>query len=79
VHGVDANGAAILKRKLRRNQGLAFFERLDPCLVGMEVCAGAHFRAREGGFVPGKDRPPHYWPRALQRSLTRRAGLLSDP
>ena len=43
VHGVDANGAATLKRKLRRSQVLTFFERLDPCLVGMEACAGAHF------------------------------------
>lgn len=39
IHGVDADGAAILKRKLSRSQVLAFFERLDPCLVGMEACA----------------------------------------
>ena len=47
LHGVDAAGAAVVKRKLRRSQVLAFFERLEPCLVGMEACAGAHFWARE--------------------------------
>ena len=36
---VDADGAAILRRKLRRGQVLEFFERLEPCLVGMEACA----------------------------------------
>ena len=46
-HGVDAAGAALVKRKRRRGQVLASFERLDPCLVGMEACAGAHFRTRE--------------------------------
>jgi transposase len=39
LHGLDANGAAVLKRKLRRSQVLAFFEGVEPCLVGMEACA----------------------------------------
>lgn len=47
LHGVDAGGVAILKRKLRRGQVLDFFARLEPCLIGMEACAGAHFWARE--------------------------------
>ena len=47
VHGVDAAGAAVVKRKLRRGQVLEVFARLDPCLVGMEACAGAHYWARE--------------------------------
>ena len=47
MHGVDANGAAPLKRKLRRNRVLDFFRRLVPCLIGLEACAGAHVRARE--------------------------------
>ena len=47
VHGVDAVGAAVVKRKLRRGQVLEVFARLDPCLVGMEACAGAHYWARE--------------------------------
>jgi len=47
VHGVDADGAIVVKRKLRRAQVLTFFAGLEPCLVGMEACAGAHFWARE--------------------------------
>ena len=47
VHGVDADGAILVKRKLRRAQVLTFFAGLEPCLVGMEACAGAHFWARE--------------------------------
>ena len=47
VHGVDARGAIILKRKLRRGQVLEFLARRERCLVGMEACAGAHYWARE--------------------------------
>ena len=47
VHGIDADGAIVVKRKLRRAQVLTFFAGLEPCLVGMEACAGAHFWARE--------------------------------
>jgi transposase len=62
LHGVDASGGAILKRKLRRGQVLEFFARRDPCFVGMEVCAGAHFWAREL-MAPGHEvriMPPSY-------------------
>ena len=33
VHGVDAKGATVLRKQLRRAQVLAFFSRLPPCLV----------------------------------------------
>lgn len=46
VHGVGADGAVVVCRQLRRSQVLAFFGRLEPCLVGMEACAGAHYWAR---------------------------------
>ena len=39
VHGVDAEGATVLRKQLRRAQVLAFFSRLPPCLVGLEACA----------------------------------------
>jgi len=42
VHGADAEGAPVLRRKLRRGEVLVFFEKLPPCLVGMEACGGAH-------------------------------------
>ncbi len=47
VHGVDAEGAVVVRRQLRRRQVLAFFKKLSPCLVGMEACATAHYWARE--------------------------------
>jgi len=47
VHGVDAAGNVVLRRRLRRAQVHAFFAGLKPCLVGMEACATAHFWARQ--------------------------------
>ena len=47
VHGVDAAGATVLRKQLRRAQVLAFFSGLPRCLVGMEACATAHYWARE--------------------------------
>ena len=51
VHGVDASGSVILKRRLRRREVAAFFAALRPCLVGMEACATAHFWARQPGAL----------------------------
>ena len=51
LHSVDAEGRVALRRQLRRSQMLEFFQRLPPCLIGMEACASAHYRARE--FGPG--------------------------
>lgn len=47
VHAVDAAGAVITRKTLRRSQVLQFFSDLGPCLVGMEACAAAHHWARE--------------------------------
>ncbi len=47
VHGVNARGEAVLRRKLSRGQLLKLFEKLPPCFVGMEACASAHHWARE--------------------------------
>jgi transposase len=47
VHGVDAEGAVVVRRQLRRRQVLPFFEKLRPCLVGIEACATAHHWGRE--------------------------------
>jgi transposase len=38
VHGVDANGQVVIRRKLKRRYLLAFFEKLPACLVGIEAC-----------------------------------------
>ena len=47
VHGVDAEGSAILRRQLKRRYVLAFFQKLPPCLVGIEACASSHHWSRE--------------------------------
>ena len=47
VHGIDAEGKVILRRQLKRRYVLAFFEKLPPCLVGIEACASSHHWSRE--------------------------------
>src|SRR4051794_36027907 len=47
VHGVDAAGEVILRRQLKRRYVLAFFQKLPPCLVGIEACASSHYWSRE--------------------------------
>jgi transposase len=47
LHGVDAAERPILRRKLRRNEMLAFFAKQPPSVVGMEACAASHHWARE--------------------------------
>src|SRR3974390_1382069 len=47
VHGVDAAGQVVLRRQLRRRYVLAFFQKLPPCLVGIEACASSHHWSRE--------------------------------
>ncbi len=62
VHGVDAEGAVVVRRRLRRRQVLAFFKKLPPCLVSMEACATAHYRAREVAALGHEVKlmPPRY-------------------
>lgn len=47
LHGIDEQDRPVLRRQLRRDQVLEFFARLNPCLVGMEACAGAHYWGRK--------------------------------
>ena len=47
VHGVDAAGQVVLRRQLKRRHVLAFFQKLPPCLVGIEACASSHHWSRE--------------------------------
>ena len=48
LHGADAHGKAIWKRKLSREKWIAALCKAAPagCEVGMEACAGAHHWAR---------------------------------
>lgn len=46
VHGVNEQGKVVLRKQLRREQLVAFFANLPPCLIGIEACGGAHHWAR---------------------------------
>src|SRR5881394_2982548 len=47
VHAVDAAGQVLIRRQLKRRYVLAFFQKLPPCLVGIEACASSHYWSRE--------------------------------
>jgi transposase len=47
VHGVDAEGNVVIRRQIKRRYVLAFFQKLPPCLVGIEACASSHHWSRE--------------------------------
>jgi transposase len=47
VHGVDTEGKVVVRRQIKRRYVLAFFQKLPPCLVGIEACASAHHWSRE--------------------------------
>ena len=49
VHGIDAQGQVIIRRQLKRRYVLAFFQKLSPCLVGIEACATSHHWSRQSG------------------------------
>jgi transposase len=62
VHGVDAEGTVVVRRQLKRRYVLAFFQKLPPCLVGIEACASSHHWSRELQALGHKVRlmPPAY-------------------
>ena len=47
VHGADASGRVMLRRKIGRAKVLDFFKAQPPCVVAMEACGSAHHWARE--------------------------------
>ena len=47
IHGVDAEGTVVIRKRVGRARVLEFFADLPPCRVGMEACATAHQWARE--------------------------------
>lgn len=46
LHGVDAKGRVVLRKRLKREQVTLFFANLPACLVGMESCATSAYWAR---------------------------------
>jgi transposase len=57
VHGIDASGAVVLRRQLRRGQVEKFFAKLAPAKVGIEACGSAHHWARVIGRYGHEVRP----------------------
>jgi transposase len=70
VHGVDAAGAVVVRKRISRAKVLEFFAALPPCLIGIEACPSAHHWGRElqalGHTV--KLMPPSYVKAYLKRS-----------
>src|SRR3954463_13220762 len=62
VHGADAQGRPVLKRRIAREKVLEFFANLPPRLVGLEACGAAHHWARELAKLGHEVRlmPPQY-------------------
>ena len=46
LHGVNAAEAPVLRKKLRRKEMVAFFEKLAPTMVAIEACGASHQWAR---------------------------------
>lgn len=46
VHGVDGAGQVVIRRQLKRGQVEKFFAKLEPAVIGLEACGGAHHWAR---------------------------------
>jgi hypothetical protein len=62
VHGVDASGEVVIRRQLKRRYVSSFFQKLPPCMVGIEACATAHHWSRELSALGHEVRlmPPAY-------------------
>ena len=46
LHGVNAAEAPVLRKKLRRKEMVAFFEKLAPTVIAIEACGASHHWAR---------------------------------
>ena len=75
VHGVDVTGQVVMRRQLKRRYVLAFFQKLPPCLVGIEACASSHHWSRELQGLGHSVRlmPPAYVKQYVKRQKNDRA------
>ncbi len=47
LHGIDAQGKALFKKRLRREKLVKEIAQLPPCIIAMEACSSAHYWARK--------------------------------
>jgi len=43
LHGVDAHGKTVLKKRVGQVQFISIIANLPPCLIGIESCSGSHY------------------------------------
>jgi transposase len=70
VHGVDADGAVVIRKRVSRAKVAEVFAALPPCLVGIEACPTAHHWSRRLQALGHTVRlmPPSYVKAYLKRS-----------
>lgn len=62
VHAIDASGAVVVSKAVRRAGFLQLMGKFPPCLIGLEACASSHHWARELGKLGHQVKliPPAY-------------------
>jgi transposase len=70
VHGVDVDGAVVIRKRISRAKVLEFFASLPSCLIGIEACPTAHYWSRRLQALGHTVRlmPPSYVKAYLKRS-----------
>jgi len=70
VHGVDVDGAVVIRKRVTRAKVLEYFAALPSCLIGIEACPSAHHWSRILQALGHTVRlmPPSYVKAYLKRS-----------
>lgn len=70
IHGVDADGAVVIRKRVSRAKVLEFFAAVPRCLVGIEACPSAHYWSRKLEVLGHTVRlmPPSYVKAYLKRA-----------
>ena len=70
IHGVDADGMVVIRKRVSRAKVLETFAALRPCLIVIEACPTAHHWSRELSALGHTVRlmPPSYVKAYLKRS-----------
>ena len=70
IHGVDADGTVVIRKRVSRAKVLEFFAAVPRSLVGIEACPSAHYWSRKLEVLGHTVRlmPPSYVKAYLKRS-----------